>query len=126
LIAAFGALKAEAAAQRRAAATYALSADSAPAATEIARTRVAKAVAADGGLLQALRIQPAPAERVRLQADVRIGLNGLTNLIRRLENDHPYATVDGLLITAPDPSGAGVAPPLEVRLEVSYSYVEPR
>ena len=122
LIASFGRLKAEVAAQRRTTSIYALSAASPFAASEAARDRVAKAAVASGGLVQGLRNQPAPAGQVRLQADVRIGLAGLTNLIGRLEDDRPYATVDGLFVTAADASGAAGSTPLEVRLEVSYGF----
>ncbi len=121
LISSFGAVRGEAAALRRALGVYALSAASPPAAIQAARERLARAVASQAGTLQALRNQPSPAELVRLQADMRITLAGLVGLLHQLEDGRPYAVVDALSVTTGD-AAAGPLAPLEIRLEISYSY----
>ena len=125
LIAAFSALRAQTVASRVVSRTYAFQAASPSAASDLARARVAAAVVQEGGVLQALRNQAAPYQRLRLQAVMRVGLPGLTRLIRRLETDTPYAAIEGLYITAAEAPAREASPALEVRLEVSYGYAAP-
>ncbi|WP_174300547.1 type II secretion system protein GspM [Caulobacter sp. S45] len=121
LIASFGAARGDAERLRQAAGAYAFSAPNPAAAAELARDRLSKSVAAQGGVLQALRDQPTAAGRVRLQADLRISLPQLTALLRRLETDRPFATVDSLTVSAAEEGAGAPSAPLEVRLELTYS-----
>ena len=123
LIADFGAVRGRLAALHQAGGVYAITAPSAAVAAEAARARVAAAVGAAGGLLQAVREQPA-ARGLRLQADMRIGLADLIGLLRRLEQDRPCAAIEGLSIAAPEATGSDGAAPLEVRLELTYGYAQ--
>jgi type II secretory pathway component PulM len=120
LVSAFRALRAEAAAERDGG-PFVLRAPTLPAALQTARARIAAAVTAQGGTVQALRDQPASLQQVGVEADLRIGLAGLVEVVRRLENDRPVAAIQTLAISAA-PAGADPAAPLTVRLDVSYAY----
>ena len=126
LIASFGVVRSQLVDYRRSGSAWAVQAASLPAATELARARVTRAVADSGGALEALRDQPGRPDLIQLQADTRIDLNGLQALARRLENDSPRAAVSMLSVAAPDTPGGQHVSPLQVRLDVSFSYVAPR
>ncbi len=111
---------------RRTAPAWAVVAASAPAATEQARARVNRAVADSGGVLEALRDQPGRPDLIQLQGDARIDLIGLQALLRHLEADHPAGVVSALVVAAPDATMAQHAPSLQVRFDVSFSYVPSR
>lgn len=107
----------------RDAVVFALAAPSPAQAAEAARSRLTSAVETEGGAVRGLRGLEAPARRVRLQADLRMSWIGLTRLIRRLETDRPFATVDALEVTANGaPALSSAATPLEIRLELTYAY----
>jgi len=111
---------------RRTVPNWALEATSLPAATELARKRVTQAVAASGGFLDALRDQPGRDDLITMQVDTRIDLLGLENLLGHLENDRPTGVVNNISVSAADATTALPASSLQVRLEVSYSYIPPR
>jgi uncharacterized protein YggE len=116
---------------RRTVPNWAVQASSRPAATDLARRRISQAVADSGGVLDALRDQPGQANLIRLQVDARIDLNGLQTLLRHLENDRPAGVVNSISVAAADATTAQpVSSPsvssLQVRLDVSFSYVPPR
>jgi len=111
---------------RRMAPSWAVLAASPPAATEQARARVSRAVADSGGVLEALRDQPGRSDLIQLQGDARIDLIGLQTLLRHLEDDHPAGVVSALIVAAPDATTAQHASSLQVRFDVSFSYVPSR
>ena len=121
LTAGFGTARLQAARVRQAADAWSIAAPSPALAAEALRERVARDVAAEAGALQALRTEPSPPGRVRLQADLRIPLIPFTRLVRRLETDRPYATVDTLSVAAAEGGSADASAPLEVRLEFTYA-----
>jgi type II secretory pathway component PulM len=110
----------------RAAPAWAFLAPSPPVATEQARVRVSRAVADSGGVLETLRDQPGRPGLVQLQGDARIDLIGLQSLLRHLEDDRPAGVVSALVVAAPDATTAQHASSLQVRFDVSFSYVPSR
>jgi hypothetical protein len=114
------------AALRRAAPAWAVLAASPPTATELARARVSRDVADSGGVLEALRDQPGRPDLIQLQGDARIDLIGLQVLLRHLEEDHPAGVINALIVAAPDATAGQHASALQVRFDVSFSYVPSR
>jgi len=121
LIAAFSVLRIQDAAVRRGEPAWSAPGAALPAATELARERVSRAVEDSGGALEALRDEPGPPNLIHLQADAEIGLDGLQALIRRLEDEAPYGAIVRLSIAASD--AASVRPAaLQTRIDVTFAH----
>ncbi len=121
-------LRAEALAQARSAPELEIIAVSPAMATEAARDRLGRDLAASGASVHAVREQASGAETVRLRADFQISLAGLNTLLRRVHDQAPSGVVDSLSVAADSlaANGAAVRPSLlEVRLDVSFAYAAP-
>ena len=122
-------LRMEALAQARDAIAFEIVAPSPAAATELARDRLGRDLAASGASVHAVRQQPSGPATVRLSADFQISLAGLNTLFRRVHDQAPSGIVDSLSVAADSvaANGAAVRPSLlEVRLDVSFAYAAPR
>ena len=125
LIRSFPALRAALAAQGKDAPLFAFPTDTAAVARSAAEARLAGAVSRAGGMLHAVRDQPAQAGLVRLRADAALTLPALSGLLSELQQSRPYAIVDALSVASSGPAVPGPLQTLEVRLEVAYAYAAP-
>ena len=125
LIAGLPAWRARAARQRASADAFSLAAASADAAGELARQRLAEAVTSQGGVVRAIREEPAGPGDVRVRADLEVSLTQLVAALNVIDNQRPYVIIEQLSIAADQAAAAGRLSPMEVSLAVAVPYVPP-
>lgn len=119
----FPAYRRAADAQAREAGDYAFPTSDPAAARSAAEARVAAMIASAGGVLHAVRDQPAGPGQVRLRAEAALTLPALVDLLHQLQDSRPYALVDGLNVSAADPATQPHST-LEARVDVAYAYAD--
>jgi general secretion pathway protein M len=116
--------RAQAEAQKRGAASYAVLAPSQAEGQEQLNQRLATAVTYDGAApptVQDLQTD-IPAGWIGARADAQLTLPQLVNSLRRLESEEPYVVVERLSISAEQSFHTGRAGPLDIRLEISAAF----
>jgi general secretion pathway protein M len=121
LVASLPALRAQAEAQRRDAARFAIAAPSEALAAQQLKTRLQKLATDEGFAVAGVQDlqDDASANTVKLRADLTLSLAQLYRTLRRLENEDAYVIVEYLSISADKSLAAGHLAPLDVRLELA-------
>jgi general secretion pathway protein M len=121
LIDAMPTLRAQAEAQKRSAAAYAIFAPSQAQGQELLNQRLTVAMTYGGGSPPAVQdVQTdIPSGSIGARADAQLTLPQLVASLRRLESEEPYVVIERLSIGAEQAAHTGHAGPLDVRLEVS-------
>jgi general secretion pathway protein M len=124
LIASIPGLRAQAEAQKRNAAAFALTAPSQLQAQEALRQRIIAAMTATGAGAPTVQDVQAdlPAGWIGARAEVQLTRGQLNETLRVLENEEPYVVVDYISIDAEQAFRTGHASPLDVRLELSVPF----
>jgi general secretion pathway protein M len=124
LIASIPSLRAQAEAQKRTAAAFALTAPSQLQAQEALRERITGAMTAAGAAAPAVQDVQAdlPAGWIGARAEAQLTRSQLNESLRVLENEEPYVVVDYISIDAEQAFRSGRAGALDVRLELSVPF----
>jgi general secretion pathway protein M len=124
LIAAIPGLRAQAEAQKRTAAAFALAAPSQLQAQEALRQRITSAITAAGAGAPTVQDVQAdlPSGWIGARAEARLSRSQLNESLRVLENEEPYVAVDYISIDAEQAFRTSHAGLLDVRLELSVPF----
>lgn len=111
--------RAQARAQRRTQAIYAIEAATPALAAEALRERVVGAVRAAGGVVGVAQETQAAPGWVRVRADLQLGIDELDRALRSIEGRPPYVVVEALSVVSDRALISARADTLDVRLEVA-------
>lgn len=112
-------------AQRQDAGRYHLQGGSAASAADLLKERVAAAITASGGDLQAIEDVAAVAGTLQLRADARLTTGQLAALLTGLQSGEPLLVTENITVAATQAFQTGRSGPMDVRLEISGSYPTP-
>jgi hypothetical protein len=114
--------RSQAARQHATSAAFAMRAQNADAASELAKQRLLSVVLAQGGVVKTIHEQPGAPGEVRLRAELQLTLTQLTSSLRLIEDQKPYVIIEKLSIASDQAAVSGRLSPMDVSIDLGFPF----